>query len=283
MNTTPNPTSLSSPPIHQQHHHHVTTMGAIISMPPPPPHSHITSSPSPSSSSPPRHHAITTIVATITISTQPPQQGADSCKSDLDPSKIDVVKNWEAPRTPSEVHSFLGLAGPSGLLQQPEIPKWKWERIAMDFFTMLPRNNSGHDIIWVIMNQLTKSAHFLPIGEDYKVDRLAIHYLNENVARHGVLISIISDRDSHSTSRFWQTMQEALGTKLDMSMAYHPQINDQKPVEILEREFKKLKQSRIAIVKVQWNSKRRPEFTWDHEDQMKLKYPIYLDLAAVEF
>ncbi|GKC24232.1 putative reverse transcriptase domain-containing protein [Tanacetum coccineum] len=116
---------------------------------------------------------------------------------------------------------------PSGLLQQPKIPEWKWERIAMDFVTKLPRTSSGHDTIWVIVDRLTKSAHFLPMREDYKMDRLARLYLNEIVARHGVPISIIFDRDSHFTSRFWQTMQEALGTRLDMSTAYHPQNDGQ--------------------------------------------------------
>ncbi|GKB07063.1 putative reverse transcriptase domain-containing protein [Tanacetum coccineum] len=254
--------------------------------------------------------------------------------------------------------------------------------------------------------------------EDYKMERLARLYFNEIVARHGVSISIISDRDSRFTSRFWQSMPEALGTRLDMSTAYHPQTDGQsertiqtlkdmlkacvldfvgnwdvhfqsvirqlcglrlgkksyadkrrkplefsvgdyvllkvspwkgvvrfgkkgklasrfvgpfeiiekvgpvayrldflkelngvhdtfhvsnlkkcladptlqvpldeirvdaklnfveEPVEILEREFKKLKRSRIAIVKVRWNSKRGPEFTWEREDQMKLKYPL---------
>ncbi|GKF59619.1 putative reverse transcriptase domain-containing protein [Tanacetum coccineum] len=80
---------------------------------------------------------------------------------------------------------------PSGLLQQPEIPEWKWERIAMDFVTKLPRTSSEHDTIWVIMDWLTKSAYFLPMHEDYKMDRLARLYLNEIVARHGVPISII--------------------------------------------------------------------------------------------
>ncbi|GKD50727.1 putative reverse transcriptase domain-containing protein, partial [Tanacetum coccineum] len=111
---------------------------------------------------------------------------------------------------------------PSGLLQQPEIPEWKWERIAMDFVTKLPRTSSGRDTIWIIVHRLTKSAHFLPMHEDYKMDRLARLYLIEIVSRHDMLISIISDRGSPFTSRFWQTMQEALGTKLDMSMAYHP-------------------------------------------------------------
>nr|GEX31007.1 putative reverse transcriptase domain-containing protein [Tanacetum cinerariifolium] len=103
---------------------------------------------------------------------------------------------------------------PFGLLQQPEIPVWKG--IAMDFVTKLPRTSSGHDIIWVIVDRLTKFAHFLPMREDYKMDRLARLYLNEIVARHDVSISIISDRDSRFTSRFWQSMQEALGTRLDM-------------------------------------------------------------------
>ncbi|GKE63542.1 putative reverse transcriptase domain-containing protein, partial [Tanacetum coccineum] len=114
---------------------------------------------------------------------------------------------------------------PSGLLQQPEIPIWKWKGIAMDFVIKLPRTSSGHDTIWVIMNRLTKSAHFLPIREDYKMDRLARLYLNKIIARHGVPISIISDRDSHFTSRFWQSIQEALGTRLDISTTYHPQTD----------------------------------------------------------
>ncbi|GKA20794.1 putative reverse transcriptase domain-containing protein [Tanacetum coccineum] len=302
---------------------------------------------------------------------------------------------------------------PSGLLQQPEIPEWKWEGIAMDFIMKLPRTSSGHDTIWVIVDRLTKSAYFLPMREDYKMDMLARLYLDEIVSRHGVPISIIFDHDSRFTLRFWLSMQEALETRLVMSTAYHPQTDSQSEctiqnledmlracvldfrgswdvhlllvefsynnsyhssvrcapfkalysrkcrppimwakvvegvvrfgkkgklaprfvgpfeiikkvglvvyrlrlpeelngvhdtfhvsnlkkcladptlqvpldeiqvdaelnfmeehVEILEREFKKLKRSRISIVKVRWNSKRRPEFTWEREDQMRLK------------
>ncbi|GJX92031.1 putative reverse transcriptase domain-containing protein [Tanacetum coccineum] len=110
---------------------------------------------------------------------------------------------------------------------QPEIPEWKWEGIAMDFVTKFPRTSSGHDTIWVIVDQLTKSAHFLHMREDYKMDRLARLYLNEIVARHGVPISIISDRDNRFTSIFCHSMQEALGTRLNMSTAYHPQTDGQ--------------------------------------------------------
>nr|GEX53466.1 putative reverse transcriptase domain-containing protein [Tanacetum cinerariifolium] len=74
---------------------------------------------------------------------------------------------------------------PSGLLQQPEIPIWKWKGIAMDFVTKLPRTNSRHDTIWVIVDRLTKSAHFLPMREDYEMDILARLYLNEIFSRHG--------------------------------------------------------------------------------------------------
>ncbi|GKE71524.1 putative reverse transcriptase domain-containing protein, partial [Tanacetum coccineum] len=107
------------------------------------------------------------------------------------------------------------------------IPEWKWEGIAMDFVTKLPRTSSGHDTISVIVDRLTKSAYFLPMREDYKMERLTRLYLNGIVARHGVMISIISNRDSRFMSRFLQSMQEALGTRLDMSTTYHPQTDGQ--------------------------------------------------------
>ncbi|GJY69532.1 putative reverse transcriptase domain-containing protein [Tanacetum coccineum] len=116
---------------------------------------------------------------------------------------------------------------PSGLLQQPEIPEWKWDKITMDFITMLPRSKSRNDTIWVIVNRLTKSAHFLAIREDYSTERLAKIYVDEIVARHGVPVSIISDRGGRFMSRCWQTVQKALGTRLDMSTAYHPQTDGQ--------------------------------------------------------
>ncbi|GJV43947.1 putative reverse transcriptase domain-containing protein [Tanacetum coccineum] len=116
---------------------------------------------------------------------------------------------------------------PSGLLIQPEIPTWKWERITMDFVTKLPKTSSGHDTIWVIVDRLTKSAHFIPTKATYSMETLTRLYIKEIVSRHGVPISIISDRDSHFTSRFWQSMQNALGTQLDMSTAYHPETDGQ--------------------------------------------------------
>ncbi|GJZ77142.1 reverse transcriptase domain-containing protein, partial [Tanacetum coccineum] len=116
---------------------------------------------------------------------------------------------------------------PSGLLVQPEIPMWKWERITMDFVTKLPKTSNGHDTIWVIVDRLTKSAHFIPTRETDSMETLTRLYIKEIVSRHGVPISIISDRDSHFTSRFWQSLQSALGTQLDMSTAYHPETDGQ--------------------------------------------------------
>ncbi|GJR41151.1 reverse transcriptase domain-containing protein [Tanacetum coccineum] len=117
---------------------------------------------------------------------------------------------------------------PSGLLVQPEIPMWKWERITMDFVTKLPKTANGHDTIWVIIDRLAKSAHFIPTRATDSMETLTRLYIKEIVSRHGVPISIISDHDSHFTSRFWQSLQNALGTQLDMSTTYHPETNGQK-------------------------------------------------------
>nr|GEV40352.1 putative reverse transcriptase domain-containing protein [Tanacetum cinerariifolium] len=86
---------------------------------------------------------------------------------------------------------------------------------------------SGHDAIWVVLDRLTKSAYFLPIREDYKTEKLERIYINEIVARHGVPVSIISDRDGRFASHLWQALQKALGTKLNMSTTYHPETDGQ--------------------------------------------------------
>nr|GEW04964.1 reverse transcriptase domain-containing protein [Tanacetum cinerariifolium] len=91
---------------------------------------------------------------------------------------------------------------PSGLLIQPEIPTWKWERITMDFVTKLPKTSNGHDTIWVIVDRFTKSAYFIPIQETDSMEILTRLYIKEIVSRHRVQISIISDHDSHFTSIF---------------------------------------------------------------------------------
>nr|GFA88665.1 DNA/RNA polymerases superfamily protein [Tanacetum cinerariifolium] len=217
--------------------------------------------------------------------------------------------------------------------------------MAIDFVNKLSRTRSGHDTIWVIMDQLTKSAHFLPMREDYKMDRLARLYWNDIVARHGRLDmsttyhphpmckmcafealygrkcrslimwaeveegQLIGPELVQETTRKISQIKDRLKVTRDHQKSYADKrrkplefsVGDyvllkcladptlqvpleeiqfdarlnfmEEPVQILEREFKKLKRSRIAIVKVRWDSKRATEFTWEREDQMKLKYP----------
>ena len=91
---------------------------------------------------------------------------------------------------------------PTGLLNPLPIPQWKWDNITMDFVSGLPLTQQKHDSIWVIVDRLTKSAHFIPVRIDYSMDRLAELYVDEIVRLHGVSLSIVSDRDSRFTSRF---------------------------------------------------------------------------------
>ncbi|GJR85810.1 putative reverse transcriptase domain-containing protein [Tanacetum coccineum] len=116
---------------------------------------------------------------------------------------------------------------PSSLLVQPEILEWKWEKITMDFVTKLPKTTNSYHTIWVIIDHLTKSAHFLPMREIDLIERLMKLYMKEVVTRHGVSVSIISDGDGRFRSLFWKALHKALGTRLDMSMAYHLEIDGQ--------------------------------------------------------
>ncbi|KAI3759008.1 hypothetical protein L6452_06581 [Arctium lappa] len=114
-----------------------------------------------------------------------------------------------------------------GILQSLEIPEWKWEHITMDFVTKLPKTLRGHDTICVVVDRLTKSAHFLPMRETLPMDKLEKLYIDEVISRHGVPLSIVSDYDSHFTSHFWDSLQKELGTKIKLSIAHHPQTDGQ--------------------------------------------------------
>ncbi|CAN1154462.1 Transposon Ty3-I Gag-Pol polyprotein [Linum perenne] len=108
-----------------------------------------------------------------------------------------------------------------------EIPEWTWDKITMDFVYGLPRTPRGNDGVWVIVDRFSKSAHFIPIKFKPGPDELARLYVREIVRLHGVPISIVSDRDPSFTSRFWVSLQQALGTKVHFSTAYHPQTDGQ--------------------------------------------------------
>jgi hypothetical protein len=116
---------------------------------------------------------------------------------------------------------------PTGLLQLLQIPQWKWDEIIMDFIVGLHRTRTGYDSIWVVVDRLTKAAHFIPVKTTYNSAVLAELYMAWIVCLHGVPKKIVSDRGTQFTSHFWQQLHEALGTHLKFSSAYHPQIDGQ--------------------------------------------------------
>nr|GEZ44285.1 putative reverse transcriptase domain-containing protein [Tanacetum cinerariifolium] len=101
------------------------------------------------------------------------------------------------------------------------------DNITMDFVTKLPKSSKGYDTIWEIVNRLTKYAILTPIKETDPTDKLARIYLKEVVTRHGIPVSIISDRNPRFASNYWRSLQSAIGTRLDMSTAYHPETDGQ--------------------------------------------------------
>ncbi|WVZ49090.1 hypothetical protein U9M48_000471 [Paspalum notatum var. saurae] len=125
---------------------------------------------------------------------------------------------------------------PAGLLQPLKIPEWKWEEIGMDFIVGLPRTQSGFDSIWVVVDRLTKVAHFIPVKTTYSGAKLAELYISRIVCLHGVPKKIVSDRGTQFTSHFWKRLHESMGTKLNFSSAYHPQTDgrDERTNQILE-------------------------------------------------
>ena len=123
-----------------------------------------------------------------------------------------------------------------GSLQSLSIPEWKCEHITMDFVARLPRTLGGNNVIWVIVDRLTKSTHFLPMKVNFSMDCLVSLYIKKIVRMHGVLVSIVSDRDPCFTSRFWHSLQKALGTKLNFITVFHPQTDGQseRVIQVLE-------------------------------------------------
>ena len=116
---------------------------------------------------------------------------------------------------------------PAGELQSLPIPEWKWEHITMDFVDGLPRTKRQHDRIWVIVDRLTKSAHFLPVRSTNTVEELARKYVEEIVRLHGAPVSVVSDRGTEFTSHLWKAVQSFLCTKTRLSTAFHPQTDGQ--------------------------------------------------------
>ncbi|GJY70466.1 putative reverse transcriptase domain-containing protein [Tanacetum coccineum] len=150
----------------------------------------------------------------------------------------DLKKWYWWPNMMAEIATYVGKCltcakvkvvyqKPSGLLVQQEILQWNWGKITMYFVTKLPKTATGQDTIWVIVDRLTKPAYFLTMREDDSMEKLTRQYFKEVVSRHGVPVLITSDRDGRFTSQFWQSLHKVLGTQLELSIAYHPQIDGQ--------------------------------------------------------
>jgi hypothetical protein len=106
-----------------------------------------------------------------------------------------------------------------------KIPEWKWEETGMDFIVGLPRTQAGYDSIWVIVDCLTKVAHFIPVKTTYSGVKLAELYMSRIVCLHGVPKKIVSDIGSQFTSKFWEKLHESMDTKLNFSSVYHLQTD----------------------------------------------------------
>ncbi|GJY21203.1 putative reverse transcriptase domain-containing protein [Tanacetum coccineum] len=159
---------------------------------------------------------------------------------------------------------------PSGLLVQPDIPQWKWDNITMDFVMKLPKSSQGYNTIWVIVDRLTKSAIFVPMRETDPLEKLARMYLKEVVTRHEIPVSIICDRDPRFASHFWRSLQKALGTNLDMSIAYHPQTDGQseRTIQTLENIYQA--SIKAAPFEALYGRKCRSPVCWAEVRQVQL-------------
>jgi hypothetical protein len=131
-------------------------------------------------------------------------------------AKCDICQRVKA------VH--LKYAGP---LQPLPIPAWKWEDISMDFIVGLPKTSKGYDSIWVIVDRLTKLAHFLPVNKRNSILAYAKLYIARISSLHGVPKTIVSDRGPQFVAKFWAELHKSLGTKLIHSSTYHPQTSGQ--------------------------------------------------------
>ncbi|KAL0560548.1 hypothetical protein IC582_000953 [Cucumis melo] len=155
---------------------------------------------------------------------------------------------------------------PAGLLQPLSVPGWKWESVSMDFITGLPKTLKGYTVIWVVVDRLTKSAHFVPGKSTYTASKWGQLYMTEIVRLHGVPVSIISDRDARFTSKFWKGLQLALGTRLDFSTAFHPQTDGQ--TERLNQMLEDMLRACVLEFSGSWDSRLHlMEFAYNNSYQ----------------
>ncbi|WVZ89976.1 hypothetical protein U9M48_036321 [Paspalum notatum var. saurae] len=164
---------------------------------------------------------------------------------------------------------------PAGMLQPLALPAWKWEDIHMDFIVGLPRTQKGYDSIWVIIDHLTKSAHFIPVKTNYTAATYAGLYVSRIVSLHGVPRTITSDRGSLFVSCFWEHLQTALGATLIHSSSYHPQTSGQ--VERVNQILEDMLRACALTYSTKWDEcLPLAEFTYNNS------YQKSLDMAPFE-
>jgi hypothetical protein len=150
------------------------------------------------------------------------------------------------------------------------VPEWKWEEIAMDFIVGLPRTQSGYDSIWVIVDRLTKVAHFMYVKTTYSGPQLTELYMSRIVCLHGVPKKIVSDRGTQFTSKFWERLHETLDTQLHFSSAYHPQTDGQ--TERVNQVLEEMLRACALKYRRSWDkSLPYAEFSYNNSYQESLK------------
>jgi hypothetical protein len=151
-----------------------------------------------------------------------------------------------------------------------KIPEWKWEEIRMDFIVRLPRTQVGYDSIWVIVDCLTKVAHFIPVKTSYSRAKLAELYMSRIVCLHGVPKKIVLDRGSQFTSKFWEKLHESMDTRLNFSSAYHPQADGQ--TERTNQILEDMLRACALMYEKSWDkSLPYAEFSYNNSYQVSIK------------
>nr|GEX40371.1 hypothetical protein [Tanacetum cinerariifolium] len=170
-----------------------------------------------------------------------------------------------------------------GLLQQHEILVWKWEGIAMDFVTKLPRTSSGCAPFEALYGRKYRSPiKWTEVGEGQLIGPELVQETIEKISQIKDSLKTVRDHQKSYADKRTKPLQFSLGDYVLLKVSpWKGVVRFGKKGKLAPREFKKSKRSRMAIVKVRWNSKRGPEFTWEHEDQIKLKYlHLFSDISG---
>jgi hypothetical protein len=159
---------------------------------------------------------------------------------------------------------------PGGLLQLLSAPEWKWDDISMDFIVGFPLTDRKFDSIWVIVDRLSKSAHFIPVHTRYDAQKYAEIYIARVLCLHTVLKTIISDRGSQFVARFWEQLHMSLGTQLIHSSAYHPHTDGQ--MERVNQILKDMLRACVLEHQESWDQNLPcAEFSYNNSYQESLK------------